>query len=600
MRGLLIQAPLIVCALFVHSCGSGSPFTDSPPAILLITIDSFRPDRLGFNGHKGAATPNIDALARDALRFTQAQTPSPLSTPALAALHTGRYPSSTGVRLNERHALADSETTLAEVLQGAGYRTGAVAGSLLLHSKYQLDQGFEEYMLAFDAVPRPREVSVVSHPASRVVDRALEWLETAHRQQFFLWVNFHDPHYFYSPPPPFSETFIDQPYDGEIAYVDAEVGRLLEGLKGYGIDERTMIILTSSHGEGLMDHGETGHGTLLYQTTLAVPLIMRPANRAAAGRREIDLPVSLIDLMPTILEAAQIPEPEGLDGRSLAAAFRGESIGLDPERPLFAETLEPMALFGWKPLAAVRSGRWKYIDSTPARLFDLLGDPGEENNVAAEYSDVVFRLAGKVAHFVRFEPTGCASCGELAEQLGLVWPPGYALGREIDAEERIEVANDAHKAHRSLRRKMAQTARLIYEDILEQDPQNRIALIELALISGIAQDTARSKELFTQAQRLYPDDTEIYHLLGHLALAEPVDSDRATALFSLAVALDPLNEEALYDAACGVSLQGDTERALDLLERAIGAGFRDFSHMKRDTDLDPIRSDPRFRKLVPE
>ncbi|MGH9868230.1 MAG: sulfatase-like hydrolase/transferase [Candidatus Polarisedimenticolia bacterium] len=600
-RPLWILSFIFAVLPAVQGCPGGASRPDRP-SVLLITIDSLRPDRLGFAGYEAGETPNLDALAGRSIRFTSAMAPAPLTTPSIASVLTGRWPLHHGVRLDEKHRLADGETTLAEALGGAGYRTAGIGGSLLLHPRHGFSQGFSQYLESFGEMPRPREAPVQGMPAARVVTRALEWLEGNYREDFFLWVNFHDPHYFYSPPAPFAQKFADRPYDGEVAYVDAELGRLLSKLKDYGIEDRTLVVVAGSHGEGLMDHGEAWHGTLLHQSTLHVPLLIKPAAAVSAGR-DVDLPVSLVDLMPTLLEATGTKAPAGMDGRSIAGALREPgAVDLDPERPLLAETLLPRALFGWEPLAAVRSGRWVYVAAPSPRLYDLKDDPKEETNVIAAHPDVAARLQAEAAR-VTFESPACEPCGGMARELGMVWPPEGRKGPKVDPHDRIDVANDTLKAHRTFQRKLAEAASLLYRDVLARDPENRVALLESGWAMGLgkAKDDLRpALDVLARAQRLYSEDGEIYHLLGHMeqAAATP-DNDRARRLWLLASKLDPLNEEALYDAACLEAVAGRREEALDLLARSITAGFKDFAHMRKDADLSSIRDDARFAQLVP-
>ncbi len=592
-----------LAALHLAGCPSTPrESASSRTSILLVTIDSLRADRVGYAGYAQGATPNLDTLASHSVRFTQAQTPVPLTTPALASLLTGRYPSHHGLRVDERGSLAASETTLAEALKDAGYSTGAIGGSLLVHPRHGLDQGFAQYLEAFGEIPRPREAPIQGFPATRVVDRALEWLEGNYRQDFFLWVNFHDPHFFYSPPAPYITRFADRPYDGEVAYVDTELGRLLNRLREYGAAERTLVIVAGNHGEGLMDHGEAYHGTLLHQTTLRVPLLIRPAGPEPAGR-DVSVPVSLVDVMPTILEAAGVSAPEEMDGRSLARALAaGGDPDVDAERPLLAETIQPRALFGWVPLAGVRAGRWSYVAGPAPRLYDLQADPGEERNVIAEHGDVAARLAGEAAR-IRFDQPPCGGCAALAAELKLAWPPVGRPGPPVDPHDRIDVANDALKAHRTMKRGMVEPAMLLLREVLARDPDNHQALVDLGWLSGLGKKQAElrpSHDMLMKAQAMYGDDGEIYHLLAHMDEVGPSpDPARSTKLYELATKLDPLNEEALYDAACAEARAGRPEDAFVLLERAIAAGWRDYPHMRKDTDLDTLRSDARFAKLVP-
>jgi tetratricopeptide (TPR) repeat protein len=292
-----------------------------------------------------------------------------------------------------------------------------------------------------------------------------------------------------------------------------------------------------------------------------------------------------------------------MDGRSLARALTGNAApDVDAERPLLAETMQPRALFGWAPLAAVRSGKWSYIASPAPRLYDLQSDPGEEHNVAAQHADVAGRLAAEAAR-IKFEESPCPDCAALVAGLGMTWPPQGRAGAAVDPYDRIDVANDALKAHRTFLRRMAEPAMLLHRDVLARDPDNHVALVELGVITGLGKSKQELKpavDMLLHAQRLYAEDGDIYHQLAHMdEVGVSPDPARQLALLQLAARLDPLNEEALYDAACAEARAGRPEDAFALLERAIAAGWRDYPHMRKDTDLDTLRSDARFAKLVP-
>ncbi|HET6373811.1 MAG TPA: sulfatase, partial [Candidatus Polarisedimenticolia bacterium] len=234
---------MIAFTLASWSCGGCRGPAADGTNILLITVDSLRADHLGFAGFSGAQTPAMDQLAASGAFFTRAFTPSPEAAPALMSLHTGQYPASHGVWTGDTGALAETAVTLAEVLKTKGYRTHACASSIQLHPKFGLGQGFDAYTLAFADAPRPSAAVETGMIASKVADRALEFLETAREGTFFLWINFYDPHYFYAPPEPFESSFKDRLYDGEIAFVDRELGRILAKLKDYGLDRRTIVVL---------------------------------------------------------------------------------------------------------------------------------------------------------------------------------------------------------------------------------------------------------------------------------------------------------------------------------------------------------------------
>ena len=239
------------------------------PSLLLVSIDTLRADHVGVYGAVDARTPVIDRLAAEGTRFTTAIASAPLTLPSHASILTGLYPPHHGVRYNGISRLLPSFDTLTERLRDAGYATGAVVGSAVLAGKYGLDQGFDHY----DDDTRSRG-DPAERPASEVTDGALAWLEHAERP-FFLWVHYYDPHERYAPPAPFADRFAGRPYDGEVAYVDAELGRLFDSLAARGELDEALIVVTSDHGESLGEHAELTHSYSLYDAVLAVPLVFR-------------------------------------------------------------------------------------------------------------------------------------------------------------------------------------------------------------------------------------------------------------------------------------------------------------------------------------
>lgn len=543
------------------ACPGGGTKAPDRLNLLLVTVDSLRADRLGFSGHAAAQTPTMDALAARGVRFTSAWTPVPEATPAAASIMTGQYPPAHGLRsafpspAGARTELAATATTLAESLKSQGYATGASVGALLLHEKYGLAQGFDRYLTSFSDAARPSLIPEAGYPAQRVVDAALEYLEGAKSGPFFLWINFQDPHFFYAPPEPFASRFSATPYDGEIAYVDRELGRLLERLKGWGLQERTVVVLAGTNGEGLGDEGEEYHGVALQAATMRVPLIIVAPGRAGLMQgSSIDSDASLVDITPTVLDLLGLPALMGIDGVSLAS-------GRTPERKLYMESSLGVSLMGWPGArGAVASG---LIQVTPG-----VDQPGA----------------------AAMDPATAA----LIEAAG--FPSRAAQRRPVGRDQLLSVANDALKGDRSLRRRQLQAAWLLFEGVLREDPDNYIGLLDTALLSGSRGDRVEARRRLERARDLYPMAAEVYHQMGHLTMAEQPErgSDTAARLFEIACKLDPLNEEALYDAACAYSVRGDGDRALAALERAIAAGFRDFKWMAGDSDLDSIRSNPRF------
>ncbi|HSL20643.1 MAG TPA: sulfatase-like hydrolase/transferase [Vicinamibacterales bacterium] len=363
------------------------------PNVLLVTLDTLRADRIGSYGYKLAATPNLDRLAREGVLFADATTQSPLTGPAHAALLTGQYPTRLGVKDNASTALPDAALTLAESLQPAGYRTAAFIGAFILDCQYGFAQGFDHFDGTFTSY-RPENKEQVQRIAGEVVSPALAWLRALPAQApFFAWVHLYDAHLPYEAPPPYRTKFARRPYDGEIAYVDAQVGRLLAVLSEKGALERTIVIAVGDHGEALGEHGEEDHGVFLYEGVLRIPWIVRLPNAERAGA-VVSEQVRSIDLTPTVLDLAGVPPTTRYDGESVAAVMRGQSRRDPPAS--YADSHYPELHFGWSMLRALRVGEWKYIDAPRPELYDLRTDRAESRNVVAERSTVAARMGGEL------------------------------------------------------------------------------------------------------------------------------------------------------------------------------------------------------------
>ncbi len=291
------------------------------PNVVLVTLDTTRADRLGCYGYAPARTPNLDALAHRGALFTQAATTVPLTQPAHSSILTGMYPTYHGMRVNGGTALAASQVTLAEALSEKGYETAAFIGAFVLDGRWGLNQGFDLYDDKFDLGKyKHLDLGSVQRPGNLVVDAALGWMEGHKQAPFFAWVHLYDPHVPYEPPEPFLSQFagrgVEGLYDGEIAFADAQVGRLLAWLKRNGLDERTVVVVAGDHGEGLGSHGEGTHGYFVYDYALHVPLIVAAPFPELRGVR-VESQVSLVDVFPTVLALGGIePPPTSRGARS--------------------------------------------------------------------------------------------------------------------------------------------------------------------------------------------------------------------------------------------------------------------------------------------
>lgn len=395
--------------------------------LLLISIDTLRPDRLGCYGAQRPATPNIDRVAAEGVLFESCTSVAPLTLPAHSSLLTGTNPFAHGVRDNAGFLLAPENESLAELLAAQGYRTGAEIAAAVLNREFALDQGFAGYGDVRGARPagRPPERS-----AEEIADAALAFLAPRDDKPFFLFVHFFDPHLPHTAPQAFRTAYPEDGYAAEIAYVDAQIGRLLDALRASGRAQDTAVIITSDHGESLGQHQERTHGLFVYDATLSIPLLIRAPGVFPAGRR-VAAQARIIDVAPTaaaLLGAPPLRDAQGVDLRALA---RGDAP--DPNLSAYSESLYPKFSFGLAPLRSLRGGGWKYIHGPEPELYRLADDPGETRNLlaseprrAAEMRSTLLRMVESARPIAGARKTISAE-----EQRNLV-ALGYAGGVSAD------------------------------------------------------------------------------------------------------------------------------------------------------------------------
>ncbi len=379
---ILRQAASLVLLSILHlSCS-----TDRRPSLLLVTLDTVRADRLGCYGYTRAGTANIDSLAEQGVVFQEALSHIPLTLPSHATILTGLIPPSHGIRQNGAYILPDHAVTLAQILRQRGYSTAGFVGAFVLDSGFGLDKGFQLY--DDDLPPRKQAVALQynERKASEVASRAAAWLDET-RDPFFAWVHFFDPHVPYDPPAPYDTLFPTDPYQGEIAFVDAQLGRLLRSLRKRGNPDRCLVVVVSDHGEALGEHGELTHGFFVYRETMRVPLIMSgltlPPGKVVAGQ------VRLADVAPTVLELLGARLPQHVDGCSLVPLVYGGEQGM----PSYGESFYPYLSLGWSPLRSVRAGGYTYIEAPRPELYSTAEDPQELENLASVLPTRVRELA---------------------------------------------------------------------------------------------------------------------------------------------------------------------------------------------------------------
>jgi arylsulfatase A-like enzyme/Tfp pilus assembly protein PilF len=530
------------------------------PNIVLVTIDTLRADHVGSYGASLAATPRLDALARRGVRFDQAVSPVPLTRPAHASLFTGLYPHEHGLRDNLPRKLDPSIPTLARKLQQAGYQTGASVGTFLIGRGSGLEAGFERFSDGAGSGAADRIGASAERRATEVLADAVAFLQKAN-PPFFLWAHLYDPHAPYDPPSPFPKT-----YAGEVAYVDAEIGKLLDAIESRGFGESTWILVTADHGEGLGEHGEDEHGVLVYESTLRVPLILKRPGGAAGVERE---PVSLVDVFPTLLEAAGLASPMN----SLLAPKR---------RPLYFESYYGNLHFGWAPLRGVREGSWKLTIAPRSELFDLTADPREDRDVANERKGEARRLHAELQAIEARART--AAPPELlepgaAEKLASLGYLGATAKRSTGADPKDEIGKFSDFGRR-LRDATARfhrgdwrSALPLFEELAARDIQSFEVHLYLARCHQLAGDVASALREYEAASLIY-DDHSVLHLERGRMLVQAGQLEAAAASFEKSLAMAPSADTAIALATARRKL-GDSTRAMEALRTALSLDAAD-------------------------
>ena len=577
LKGNPFFLALGAAVLIFGGCSRGGGGAAPSPNLLLVTLDTVRADRLGSYGYGAAETPWLDRLARDGVRFAQASATVPLTLPSHSSILSGLLPPHHGLRNNGLGTFPDGPATLATLLGGEGYRTGAFIGAFVLDHRFGLARGFEVYDDEIPRDPGGGTVLEAERPGREVVDRALAWLgaDTSASRPFFLWVHLYDAHAPYTPPSPFRERHAGEPYDGEIAAVDEQVGRLLQELERRGLAGRTVVAVAGDHGEGLGEHGEPTHGLLLYESTLRVPLLLR-APGVEAGR-VVRTPVSLADVAPTLagLLGRKFPQEPAIDGRDLSAAIEDEDE--PPPADLYAETQYP-AIFGWSPLASLRRRDLKYIASPAPELYDLAHDPGEASNLAGRTEGGTLRgFAGRLAGIEAGAIEAPRSGGD-AETRARLASLGYASARPAsvrragdpaapDPKAMVGLFERFERAHAQIRGGKAAEALAELQALVAADPRNAVFRGELARAWRDQGEFAKAVPLYRQAAADAPDDPEAWYNLAS-ALQESGQPAAAREAIQRAVHLDPARPEAHNTLALLLLAEGRPEQAHQELELA--------------------------------
>ena len=539
---------------------------------MLISIDTCRADHLRCYGYKRETTPNIDAVARDGVLFQEALTPVPLTTPAHSSMFTGTYPPTHGVHLNNGVGLAESNVTLAEVLREAGFQTAAFVAGFPLDPQFGLNQGFDTYDSKFTKTGET-SASYSERSAEAVSLPALAWLDQHKGNPFFLFLHYFDAHLPYDPPEPYRSAYADDPYAGEIAYVDHWIGQVVDRLRALDAYDDTLLVIAGDHGESLGDHGETSHGFFVYQVTQHVPLVVRAPHGVKGARFEGR--VSLVDLMPTVLDVAGLKTPERVQGTSLRRGLEGEPAQ-DAARPLYCESLEATE-FECSALHGIVSGSWKYIRAPRQELYDLSRDPAETNNVFDKEQSTAQRLRDRLEEMLpEFEAAAPARDAASADPDAVrrLQSLGYVGGGAEPATSAFTPGREDPKDFLPIFERL-KAANALFHSNRGRDAETK--LLELvALRPGLIAAHEQLAQIARHERRL-ADTAERYATIVALLTASAKDPKQlAEAHFNLAFALRDLGRdaEAIGHYEDALRLRPDYVDALNSLGLALARAGR--------------------------
>lgn len=548
--------------------------------VLLVSLDTTRADRIGCYGYSSAQTPNLDALAREGILFEHCITPTAYTLPSHSSIMTGLYPPHHGVRLNGASALGDSQETLAERLSASGYRTGAFVGAFVLDGRWGLAQGFSHYDDEFKLGPDQRlDLARVQRPADQVVDAALQWLQQDDTRPFFAWVHLYDPHVPYEPPEPFRSRFASggpsSLYDGEIAFADSQVGRLLEFIDQRGLKKSTVVVIVGDHGEGLGSHGEDEHGYYIYDYAVRVPLLMR-LPRSAGSR--IAEQVRTIDIFPTVLDLVTSERPRQIQGESLLGLINGD--GAERPRYAYSESMAVNLQYGWSALYSLRTNEYKFIEAPRSELYDLRQDPGESQNRLDSLRRVALQLRTELQK-IREEAARQEPKAEEAnldqETMRMLASLGYVGGTSTRTRADEDLADPKDKIH--LFESVGYAAHLIAADnykeaagvleiVLKDDPD--IPQAQFLLVSAYRK-TGRTDQAKLILDRYLKEDAGDVRAL--IAMGEILQQEgkrgEVLAIAKRALAEDDRNARA-YELMADVFMAGNEHgQALQVLRKVV-------------------------------
>lgn len=591
----MIRRAVVLAVAVVALAGCAD--TKIRPNLVIVTLDTTRADHFGFTGHEAAHTPNFDSFAADrAVWFGNAITAVPVTLPSHATIMTGTYPVFHGVHDNDGYVLDDGVTTLAEILKAEGFTTGAVLAAFPLDSEVNLDQGFDHYDDDFQsdwtaterAARGPFSFGFLERKADRVNLAVGRWLEDNWRERFYLWIHYFDPHQPYDPPPPYRSMFAAEPYDGEIAFLDENFGRLLEMFEERDLLSNTIIVVVGDHGEALEEHGEPTHAHFVYDATVRVPLLVAVPNDRFRPGTQVTSQVRTADIAPTILDLLGLPRQSEMQGTSLVPLL--EEPTLEWSTPALVETYYNKFHFGWAPLRSIRTDDVKFIEAPTPELYDLSEDPTELTNLAPSNPHRITELRTQLQNLVRanespdmgrstaveidsetvekLEALGYLGGGSTMSERAAPFPSIDELAIMTDPKDMTTILRYTNFIHEMMRARRFDDAIPVIRNALDADPGNAKLWVFLAGTQASLGRWDEALEATEKAQAIQPENAEAYSIAGQIHILRG-EHELAVEPLLRAVELYPQHAETLQKLAATYLTLGRHEEAITHFEAAL-------------------------------
>ncbi len=596
---------LIVWALNISVC-SGEEGPESSWNLLIITVDTLRADYIKSISPQKGVTHHIDSLAHSGIIFTRAFTHVPLTLPSHVSLMTGTSPLEHNIHDNAGYRLEEKWLTLAELFKKHGYITGAFVGAYPLDRRFGLDQGFDVYHEGYPSKSRLRAF-FTERRAESVITDALQWLSTVHTQKWMMWVHLFDPHQPYDPPEPFRSQFEKDPYAGEVAYTDTQIGRLLTYLKKQNLLKKTVVLFVSDHGEALGEHGERTHGYFIYNSTMWIPAILHIPNLPFS--RRISTFVAISDFYPTLARLFHFKIPKGVTGRDLRSLWDPSIKGMLIPRPIYIEQLATYLNRDWAPVYGIIWKRMKYIATPIEEFYDLNSDFHEEHNIAHKHHQFKF-FKMKFQKMVQLQGIQAPS-PESRETQETLRSLGYAGGLHIKRRRTFTTKDDPKTLlplHRQFQKaielyekghfqasielfkkvitqrkdmivayaylsevyravQMYPLARTTLFQALKQDPQNPDILSKIGMLEVEMGLLNEGLDHLKKAVKYFPFDADAWNYMG-IAYWKKKDFSKALKAFEEARKLDPTDAMVLNNMGNLFFSMGRVKKALDMYSEA--------------------------------